>query len=243
MSEKYTIGELAKKLNITTRTIRYYDQKGLVKPSSIGENGYRFYSVEQIKQLKLIIFLKELGFSLKDIQKILEDPNSEKTIGLLLKDQMERNNQEVQKLEKQNKKIVQLQKALNKPNGIAEVTDITKMMNTETRYRELTRSMWKQAAVEIAIELIGMAIIAYFIVNKMNVAAYVSVAVLVAILITMSVVLLKNYYQKVAYICPNCNYKFIPELKKFMFAAHTPHTRKLRCPNCHKKSYCLETVR
>ena len=45
------------------------------------------------------------------------------------------------------------------------------------------------------------------------------------------------------YICPNCDYKFVPELKKFMFAAHTPHTRRLRCPNCHKKSYCLETVR
>ena len=99
MSEEYTIGDLAKQLNITTRTIRYYDQKCLVKPSRVSESGYRLYSNEQIKQLKLIIFLKELGFSLKDIQKILEDPNSEKTIGLLLKDQMERNSQEVQKLE------------------------------------------------------------------------------------------------------------------------------------------------
>ena len=80
MSEKYTIGELAKKLNITTRTIRYYDQKGLVRPNSIGENGYRFYTVEQVKQLKLVIFLKELGFSLKDIQKILEDENGDKLI-------------------------------------------------------------------------------------------------------------------------------------------------------------------
>lgn len=243
MSEEYTIGDLAKQLNITTRTIRYYDQKDLVKPSRVSESGYRLYSNEQIKQLKLIIFLKELGFSLKDIQKILEDPNSEKTIGLLLKDQMERNSQEVQKLEKQNKKIVQLQKALNKPKGIAEVTDITKIMNNETRYKELTRSMWKLSAVEIAVELIGMTFIAYCIINKMNTTAYISVAVLVVILVAMSVVLLKNYYQKVAYICPNCDYKFVPELKKFMFAAHTPHTRRLRCPNCHKKSYCLETVR
>lgn len=233
MSE-YTIGDLAKKLNITTRTIRYYDQKGLVKPSRVSGSGYRLYSDEQIKQLRLIIFLKELGFSLKDIQKILEDKNGDRLIDLLLEDQLKRNKAETQKLEEQNKKIVQLQKVLSKPNNIAEVTDITKIMNNETRYKEVTRSMWKLSAVEIAVELIGMAFIAYCIINKMNTAAYISVAVLVAILIAMSVVLLKNYYQKVAYICPNCDYKFIPELKKFMFAAHTPHTRRLRCPNCHK---------
>lgn len=38
MSEEYTIGDLAKQLNITTRTIRYYDQKGLVKPSRVSES-------------------------------------------------------------------------------------------------------------------------------------------------------------------------------------------------------------
>ena len=154
MSE-YTIGDLAKKLNITTRTIRYYDQKGLVKPSRVSESGYRLYSDEQIRQLKLIIFLKELGFSLKDIQKILEDKNGDKLIDLLLEDQLKRNKVETQKLEEQNKKIVQLQKVLSKPNNIAEVTDITKIMNNETRYKEVTRSMWKLSAVEIAVELMG----------------------------------------------------------------------------------------
>ena len=242
MSE-YTIGDLAKKLNITTRTIRYYDQKGLVKPSRVSESGYRLYSAKQVKQLKLIIFLKELGFSLKDIQKILEDKNGDKLIDLLLKDQLKRNKEETRKLEEQNKKIIQLQQVLSKPNNIAEVTDITKIMNNETRYKKVIRSMWKLSAVEIAVELLGTAFIAYFIINKMNTAVYISVTVLVAILIAMSVVLLKIYYQKVAYICPNCDYKFVPELKPFMFAAHTPHTRRLRCPNCHKKSYCLETVR
>lgn len=242
MSE-YTIGDLAKKLNITTRTIRYYDQKGMVKPSRVSESGYRLYSDEQIKQLRLIIFLKELGFSLQNIQKILAYKNSDKLIDLLLEDQLKRNKAETQKLEEQNKKIIQLQKVLSKSNNIAEVTDITKIMDNETRYKEVTRSMWKLSAIEITVELIGMAFIAYCIINKMNTAAYISLAVLVAILIAMSVVLLKNYYQKVAYICPNCDYKFVPELKKFMFAAHTPHTRRLRCPNCHKKSYCLETVR
>ncbi|PEG97819.1 transcriptional regulator, partial [Lactobacillus sp. UMNPBX8] len=148
------MGDLAKKLNIITRTIRYYDQKGLVKPSRVSESGYRLYSAKQVKQLKLIIFLKELGFSLKDIQKILEDKNGDKLIDLLLKDQLKRNKEETRKLEEQNKKIIQLQQVLSKPNNIAEVTDITKIMNNETRYKKVIRSMWKLSAVEIAVELL-----------------------------------------------------------------------------------------
>ncbi len=77
----------------------------------------------------------------------------------------------------------------------------------------------------------------------MNFLAYSSVTILIIVLLVLSTILLKKYYQKVAYICPNCDYKFVPELKNFMFAAHTPHTRKLRCPNCYEKSYCLEVVR
>lgn len=52
MSQKYSIGDVAKMLNMTTRTIRFYDQKDLVKPESIGENGYRYYGEEQIADLK-----------------------------------------------------------------------------------------------------------------------------------------------------------------------------------------------
>ncbi len=63
-----------------------------------------------MKQLKLIIFLKELGFSLRNIQKIIEDPNSEKTISLLLEDQLEEHVHEIRKLEKQIKQISLLTK-------------------------------------------------------------------------------------------------------------------------------------
>ena len=63
MQEKYSIGEVAKMLDISTRTLRFYDEKDLVKPAYIEENGYRFYEKEQIKQIELILFLKDIGFS------------------------------------------------------------------------------------------------------------------------------------------------------------------------------------
>lgn len=243
MPEKRTIGEIAKQLNITTRAIRYYDQKGLVKPSEISDSGYRLYSENQVKQLEVIIFLKELDFSLKDIQKLLQEHNGEQLINTLLKEQIERNQKEVKRLEEQNQKISQLKNALTKSKESSNIMEVMEIMTDEMKYRNLTRRMWKKAAIMLVIEALGMTISAYFFVNKMNVIGYGASAVLVLILVILSFGLLKEYYQQVAYICPNCDYKFVPELAKFMIASHTPHTRRLRCPNCGKKSFCIETVR
>lgn len=72
MQEKtlYTTGEFAKRANISVRTIRYYDDKELLKPSEIKESGYRFYTDSDFAKLQKIIVLKRLGFSLEDIASI-----------------------------------------------------------------------------------------------------------------------------------------------------------------------------
>lgn len=63
----YTSGEFAKKANVTLRTIRYYDRRGLLKPSKVADNGYRLYSEEDFVKLQRILSLKYLGFSLEEI--------------------------------------------------------------------------------------------------------------------------------------------------------------------------------
>lgn len=72
---EYTIKELADLAGISTRTLRWYDKKGLLKPYRVNEANYRFYSGDEVKKLQQILFYKELGFSLCDIEKILKDPN------------------------------------------------------------------------------------------------------------------------------------------------------------------------
>lgn len=69
MREKgfYTAGEFAKKAGVTIRTIRFYDNKGLLKPSSLSEAGYRLYTDKDFAKLQRILTLKYLGFSLEDI--------------------------------------------------------------------------------------------------------------------------------------------------------------------------------
>jgi DNA-directed RNA polymerase subunit RPC12/RpoP len=49
------------------------------------------------------------------------------------------------------------------------------------------------------------------------------------------------YYKKVVYICPACHKVFRPTVKKFMFSTHTPTTRKLTCPACGHRGFCVET--
>ena len=89
MAQKYSIGDVAKMLNMTTRAIRFYDQKDLVKPESIGENGYRYYGEEQIQKLELINYLRELNFSIKQIKQLLNDRKGSDSLLLLFQKQIE----------------------------------------------------------------------------------------------------------------------------------------------------------
>ena len=66
------IGELAKKLEITTRTIRYYEEIGLMGSSERQGGGTRMYSRDDILRLKFILKMKELGLSLKEMQELAE---------------------------------------------------------------------------------------------------------------------------------------------------------------------------
>jgi DNA-binding transcriptional MerR regulator len=70
--ESVQIGALAKKLGITTRTIRYYEEIGIMGKSKRLGGGTRTYSREDILRLKFILKLKDMGVSLKEIQELSE---------------------------------------------------------------------------------------------------------------------------------------------------------------------------
>ena len=63
-----TVGEIAKKMGVTIRTLQYYDKEGLLTPSSESEGGRRLYTDKDLLMLNQIISLKSLGFSLEDIK-------------------------------------------------------------------------------------------------------------------------------------------------------------------------------
>ena len=72
------ISEVAKLTGITVRTLHYYDEVGLLKPSEITEAGYRLYSREDLEILQQILFFRELDFPLSQIKEIMNNPNYDK---------------------------------------------------------------------------------------------------------------------------------------------------------------------
>ncbi len=78
-SDEYLqISDLAKKLGITTRTIRLYEQMGLVEPPKRTEGGIRVYDKSDIKRFKFVLKLKELGLTLQEMQELAQIYNQYK---------------------------------------------------------------------------------------------------------------------------------------------------------------------
>ena len=134
----YTIKEIADLAGVTTRTLRYYDQLGLLIPSEIGENGYRYYDHNCLLRLQQVMYFRELDVPLKEIQTILSRPDFQLLPALenhrdALKDQVKRINKLLETL---GKTISSLQGEGNMPEKeYFEGFD-------ETQYEDETRERW-----------------------------------------------------------------------------------------------------
>src|SRR5690349_16194115 len=71
----YTVKQVAGMSGVSVRTLHFYDEMGLLKPAYVGVNGYRFYEEGQLLTLQQILFYRELGFELKEIERILRQPD------------------------------------------------------------------------------------------------------------------------------------------------------------------------
>jgi len=76
---KMQIKEFAEQIGVSVRTLHYYDEIGLLKPSEVdAQNGYRFYDERSLERMQEILFYRELDFSLKTIAQILSSPDYDK---------------------------------------------------------------------------------------------------------------------------------------------------------------------
>src|SRR5690554_2808276 len=70
---EYSINEVAKMSGVSTRTLRYYDEIGLLSPLKIRSNGYRIYGTNELNTLQQILFYREFELPLEEIKKLLKD--------------------------------------------------------------------------------------------------------------------------------------------------------------------------
>lgn len=71
---EYSIQELSRLSGVTTRTLRWYDEIGLLRPSRVAESGYRYYGDMQVDRLQDILYFRALGVELARIRECLDDP-------------------------------------------------------------------------------------------------------------------------------------------------------------------------
>lgn len=72
---EYTVQKLARLAGITSRTLRYYDEIGILKPARINSSGYRIYGQAEVDRLQQILFYRELDVDLESIKKIVNSPS------------------------------------------------------------------------------------------------------------------------------------------------------------------------
>ncbi len=79
---EYTIKNLAALARVSTRTLRYYDEIGILKPLRINSSGYRIYGEKSVDKLQQIMFYRELGVGLEQIKEIISSPSFDETVAL-----------------------------------------------------------------------------------------------------------------------------------------------------------------
>ena len=84
---KYTTGEMAKLCGVSVRTVQYYDTRGILTPSELTEGGRRLYSEDDVKRMKIICFLRDVGISIKSIGELLTEDDPVSVISVLLEQQ------------------------------------------------------------------------------------------------------------------------------------------------------------
>ena len=111
-----TVGEVAKKMNVSVRTLQYYDKEGLFTPSAESEGGRRLYTDKDMIQLHQILSLKHLGFSLGDIKNRLISLDTPDEVARVLseqaavvRDKIECLSQSLKELEALKEEVLQMQ--------------------------------------------------------------------------------------------------------------------------------------
>ena len=234
---KYTTGEIAKLCGVSVRTVQYYDTRGILSPSELSEGGRRLYNDEELARMKTICFLRELGLSINSIGELLAEKEPGRVIELLLAQQAETLRGEIAERQGQLERIESLAKELRSVEHlpVESIGDMAHNMEKKNKLRKIRVTM---LAVGIPMDIIEIGTLILGIAKGI----WWPFVIGMCIVVILGVWLSRYYYRNISYICPQCHHVFRPRFREAFFAFHTPTTRKLTCPECGHKGYCVETV-
>ena len=135
---RLSIGETSKLTGISVRTLHYYDEINLLKPSEVTESGYRYYDDNALEKLQQILFYRELDFPLKDIKEIISKPDYNSIQAL-------KNHKELLLLKRKRlDKLIKLVENIIKGESTMEFNefDMTEIEKAKEKYAKEVKEKW-----------------------------------------------------------------------------------------------------
>lgn len=150
---EYTVQRLASLARVSSRTLRYYDEIGLLKPARINSSGYRIYGAAEVNRLQQIMFYRESGVGLDEIRQIIDDPGFDALLAL-----REHQQQLLAKRGQLDQLLANVEKTIAQAEGGVTMGDKEKfagfkqkmIADNEERYGVETRSRYGEATVNRA---------------------------------------------------------------------------------------------
>ena len=232
---KYTTGEIARLCGVSVRTVQYYDSRNILVPSELSDGGRRLYSEDDLRRMRIICFVREMGVSINQIGELFADAHPEKILSLLLDQQREQLLQEISEGKSKLEMIESIKRELRGVENfsVESIADIAQVMKNKNK---LTKMRWLMVFTGIPVTALQWTAIVLWITNGLwwLFAAWMAVAIPWGVAVSV------YYFRRVAYVCPECHEVFSPKLKEAFWAYHTPKMRRLRCPRGGRRGLCVE---
>lgn len=233
---RYMTGEIARLCGVSVRTVQYYDTRGILIPSEMSEGGRRLYSENDLRRMKIICFLREAGLSINSISELLSSDDPGSIIAVMLEQQKEILREEIAGRQAQLDLLEGISRGLKDASqlSVESIGDIAYAIENRKNMRRLHAILLISG---IPFNILQLITIVLWIVGGIwqPFVCYVLVAIPYGVWAT------HFYYRQVEYICPQCHEIFKPTLKEMFWAPHTPTLRKLTCPCCGYRGFCVET--
>ena len=234
----YTTGEVAKLCGVSVRTVQYYDTRNILIPSELSEGGRRLYSEEDVKRMKVICFLRDMGISINSIEELLAEDEPDKVISILIEQQEKLLEEELRERQSKLNLLGQMKKELKSIEhfSVESIGDIAYAMENKKNMRNL-HAILLISGIPLGILQWGS------IIYGIATGIWWPVVVYLIAVVPYGFWISNYYFKRVAYICPECHTVFEPKLKEAFWANHTPTLRKLTCTCCGHKGFCIETYK
>jgi DNA-binding transcriptional MerR regulator/DNA-directed RNA polymerase subunit RPC12/RpoP len=229
----YSTGELAGKHGLSVRALQFYDREGLLSPSATSEGGRRLYSEKEEGRLELILEYKALGLSLDEIKEVLSEANPYGLLLQVFKNADLRAQKDLAGAKEREKRLADAISRLESGKPLGNYEGLTLSLREKKSLRA-THAALLIGGILLDLAEIGSIVLWILLGLYWPFLAALGFAVLSGFLLVV------YYHRRSAYVCPACGERFKPGFKDLLVSAHTARARRLRCPKCHEKHFCVE---